>query len=113
MVFGDLAAEDQPDAGAGGLRREEGDEEILHVGNAGAVVLDVNLDLAGGLAPADADAARGLAGLAGIWRGFDGVLDEVDEDLFDLGGVAVRRSASGPLDQLDRLSGPRGHDALA
>ena len=33
----------------------------------------------------------GRAGLAGVGRGLDGVLHEVDDDLLDLRGVAARR----------------------
>ena len=44
MILGDLPAEHQPDARAGGLGGEERHEKILDVGDAGPVVLDENLD---------------------------------------------------------------------
>src|SRR5688500_7113170 len=41
MLRGDLAAENQPDAGAFGLRRVEGNEEIVRVADARAMVGDL------------------------------------------------------------------------
>src|SRR6478609_9024670 len=52
VVLGDLAAEDEADAGAGRLRREERHEKVLRVGDAGAIVLDGDLQRAGNPMPA-------------------------------------------------------------
>ena len=55
--FGDLAAEDQADAGAVWLGGEEGDEEIGGVGDAGAVVEDAYVDVGALARPGDLHAA--------------------------------------------------------
>jgi len=46
VVLGDLAAEDEADAGAGGFRREERHEEVPGIGDAGAIVGDSDLKCA-------------------------------------------------------------------
>ena len=45
MTFGDLAAEDEPDAGAAGLSGEEGDKEIRGVGYPRSIVEDPDIEL--------------------------------------------------------------------
>src|SRR5262249_48089564 len=65
-----------------GFGREEGDEEVLGVGDPRAVVLDHEVHAAPFNGPADANAAAVLA------RGVDGVLEEVDKKLIELVGVA-------------------------
>ena len=58
--FGDLAAQDQADAGAAGFRGEEGHKQVVGVGEAWAVVLDDDVDVAAGSSPMDVDAAAGF-----------------------------------------------------
>ena len=60
MTFGDLAAEDEPDAGAAGLGGEEGDEEIGGVGNTRSVVEDPDVQLRALAGPADLHASAGF-----------------------------------------------------
>src|SRR5262245_64530798 len=77
VTFGDLPGEDQPDAGAVRLGREERDEQVAGRGQAGAAVLHQDLDMRvrpAAPAPRDGDAATRLA------RRIDGVADEIDED---------------------------------
>ena len=104
MIFRDLPAEHEADAAAFALRREKRDEQIRGVGDARAVVLDEELDVRGGFFPADAHTA------AGFECGFDGVFEEVDEDLFDLRGVAGNREGRAG-DDFNRVAFFEGDDA--
>ena len=72
VVFGDLAAEHQADAGALRLSGEKRDEEILETGDAGAVVLDRDFEHAAIEVPGQADARFGVAGGALFEGGIDG-----------------------------------------
>ena len=87
MVFGDLAAEHQADAGALRLGGEKRDEEILETGDAGTVVFDGDFEHAAIEAPGQADARFGVAGGALFEGGIDGVFEQVDQHLLDLSGV--------------------------
>jgi hypothetical protein len=115
VVFGDLAAEDEADAGAFGLRGEKRHEEIGRLRDAGAVVFDEDFYGVGGAggeaAPGNAGGGGGFALGALLERGLDGVFDQVDEDLFDLRGVAGERER-GAAEQLDREAAFEGDDAL-
>jgi hypothetical protein len=75
--LGDLAGEREADAGAGGLGREEWDEQGCGVGDAGAVVGDDDGDAAAGDGPRDAYALVGRG--VDFGAGLDGVVDEVDQ----------------------------------
>ena len=87
--LGDLAAEDQADAGASRLRREERHEQVRRGRKAGAVVVHADLESGRRLVhqrPGEANAA------AGRFRGLDAVLGQVDQELLEL----VRRQRRSP-----------------
>ena len=98
MGFGDLAAEDEADAGAAAFGSEEGDEQVGGIGEAGAFVANGDFEGCGEVAVVKEDAAVGGLG------GFDTVLDEVDEGLFELIDVALEREW-GTLLKEDALAG--------
>ena len=90
MRLGDLAAQHEPDAGSAGFRREERDEQVGGVRQAGPVIFDPELQRVGRAAetgPSEADPAPGLAGR------IHGVPHEVDEELLEL--VAIRVDGHG------------------
>src|SRR2546421_12400311 len=83
--FGDLAREDETYPRPARLRGEEGHEEVRGAGEAQALVLDPNLDVA--IARAPPHAHRTIR----HERRVRGVADEVDEELFELVGVRTDR----------------------
>jgi hypothetical protein len=101
VSFGDLAAEREPDAGAAGLGSKEGNEEVGGIGNAGAIVLNHDLDRIGRGVPSHAHTA------AGFQRGVGGILYQVDYGLLELVGIGVERYlvATHHLDGQTRFQG--------
>ena len=82
MGFGDLAAQGETDAGAAGLGGEEGHEHVGSVLNAGAIVEHPDVELRILAGPSDFGAR------AAFEDGVGGVVDEIDEKLLELVGVA-------------------------
>ena len=77
-----LAPEDQPDARATRFRRKEGNKQVSAVGDAGAFVADLHLDLRTVSLPGHRYLALGLQ------SGINRVLNEVEEKLIEL--VTIR-----------------------
>ena len=98
MVFGDLAAEEEPDARAAGLGGEERNEQIRGIGEAAPIVFDADLNRGALLLPAHTHAA------VGIQRCIDGILEEIDQNLFDLRCVDLGDQVGAAGDR-DRQSG--------
>lgn len=74
VVFGDLAAEDEAEATAVGLRGKEWYEEIRGLGDSRPVVVNEELRRGAGLVPRNTDAGIGATFGALFRGGFDGVL---------------------------------------
>lgn len=101
--FGDLAREGETDSSAGFLGGVEGDEEVVGIGEAGAVVGDGDGEESGAGFGLNGDGGRegdsswagqsprghglGDGCLARAEGGFNRVADKVDEELFELIGV--------------------------
>ena len=90
MVLGDLAAQHETDAAAIGFCGEKRHKQICGLRDSRSVVLDRQLDAAGGLAPAQAHTGVGMAVGALLEGGLDRVLHEVDYELFDLRNIGGR-----------------------
>src|SRR4029077_3885446 len=99
MSFGDLPAEDQADAGTGGLGGEERHEQIGGIGNAGPFVLNPHFEVTVAATPPDADAS------AGFERCVHRVVNQVDEKLLELVRVRLNPNfrADSKLDRQARL----------
>ncbi len=89
MRFGDLPAEHQADAGAAWLGGEVGHEEVGRIGDAGAVVGDLENQLAAVAPPGDFH----RPGARLLERGFGGVRQQVLQQLLQLVGIRVDRPA--------------------
>jgi hypothetical protein len=113
----DLAAEDQADAGAAGLRGEERHEQVGRIGQPGPFVVHPQLQRVAapgrsthhararrGERPADPDAAARFA------RRVDGVAHEVDQELLELIAVGVHGHQRSWLDR-NPLVSLEPHDA--
>ena len=88
VLVHDFFDDGEAEAGAFGLIGDIGFEWVFgEVGKAGAVVFDVEDDVAALFVTAPAD-ARGSF----VLRRFDGVFHEVDEDLPDVDGISVHRA---------------------
>jgi hypothetical protein len=82
----DLAAERQPDAGAGRLGREERHEQVGRIGESGALVAHADLDAAVDGGPGDVDLAVPV-----LLDRVDRVAQKVDQHLLDLVAVGLNR----------------------
>ena len=85
MRLGDLSTEQQADTAAARLGGKERREQVARVGQAGPAIQHVNLNTGLGVAPAEPDSLVA----AGCLGGFTGILDEVDQQLFQLRCVGV------------------------
>src|SRR5262245_41902356 len=83
MVFSDLAAEWKTDTRPSRLGREERNKQVAGVGQAWPVVLDANLEKSCHSHPTDSDPTRGFQ------RCIHGVMQKVDEKLFQLVAVGL------------------------
>ena len=83
VVFGDLAAEGKANARSSRLGREERDKQVSGVRQAWPVVLDANLEKCGRCDPTDPDPSPGFQ------RCIHGVMQQVDEQLFQLVAVGL------------------------
>ena len=92
MRFGDLPAQDEADAGAAWLRREEGHEQVRRVRQAGPFVIDPQANRPGLVPPADADTAACLE--CGVHR----IAYEIDQQLFELIGIGADRQVGTRVD---------------
>ena len=102
---GDLLSKDQADARALRLGGVEGHEEVGGIVDAEAVVFDVEDGFGGGDGPGEGDGWLVSGGLGfGSEGGVDGVLEEVDEGLLELVGVAGE-DGGGPRDDDDGEAG--------
>ncbi len=90
--FGDLAAEDEADAGSARLCREERHEQVRGIRQARSLIVDPELEAAALALPADGDAA------AGLQRRVRRVVHEVDEELLELIGIGADRDVRALLD---------------
>src|SRR5688572_7845989 len=98
MLRRDLPAENQPDPRPLGLRRVEGNEEIVGVADARAMVGDLEFDL-----PV-AQLATHLNGRSSGRIGLESVLDQIDQRLLQMHGIAEHHHV-GEGHDLERLSG--------
>src|SRR5882672_6048561 len=82
MACRDLAAQNQADTCAFGLGRVEGNEQILRVADAGTLIdnLEFTLALVQPAAQSNGGSALGI--------GLHGILDQVDQRLFEVNRVA-------------------------
>ncbi len=85
LRFGDLAAQHEPDTRAARFGGEERHEQVRRVGEAGSFIVDPELQAAAFALPADGDAS------AGLQRGIGGVVQKVDQQLFELIRVCAKR----------------------
>ena len=92
MRLGNLAAEDQADARAAWLGREEGHEQVRRIRHARPFVVDPHPHAAVGQAPAHVHAA------GGDQRGVGGVAHQVDQQLLELSGVGVDHDVGAAVD---------------
>ena len=83
MRFGDLPAERQTNSGPAGLRREKRNEQVCRIHNPGSGIADENFHAFREIAPAGCD--RSLR----FERSFRGVVQNIDEQLFQLRGIGV------------------------
>jgi hypothetical protein len=114
VLADDLVGERQPQPGAVLLGREEGIEQLGQgvLGDAQAVVLDLDLEGGAGAARADGDRA---AAAADLLDRLGGVADQVQQRLAQLPLVDQRRRQVGLDGQLERtpraLRSPRAKSA--
>src|SRR5205809_7081040 len=83
--FRDLAAQEEADARSTGLGREERHEEVRGIRQAGALILNPELERAAFALPAGCDAA------AGLQRRVRRVVHEVDQELLELIRIGADR----------------------